>query len=200
MHLFARDASALRAAAERAVSLNPLNADALAQCSIYLVAAGEHERASALIERAVALKPQHPGWYHFTRYSVHYYRGEYEEALREAKQINMPAVPHSNLAAAICAGQLGRETEARLALDALRRIDPELLTPTGARRVWSRWNWDERMLSRQVEGLEKALAITRQAQPSAATEPERSKLPVPQSGTRPPSDARPGPIDMSVAV
>jgi TolB-like protein len=200
VHLFARDATAFRTAAERTVSLNPLNADALALCSIYLLSAGEHERASALIERAVALKPQHPGWYHFTRYSVHYHRGEYEEALREAKLINMPAWPHASMAAVICAGQVGLETEARLALDALRRIDPDLVTPARARRAWSLWNWDERMTARSMEGLEKALALTGAARPSDATDMIRSEAPASSSGTRPPSDAWPGALDMSVAV
>jgi TolB-like protein/cytochrome c-type biogenesis protein CcmH/NrfG len=186
MHLFARDASALRAAVERTVSLNALNADVLAQCSIYLLAAGEHERASALIQRAMALKPQHPGWYHFTSHSVHYDRGEYEDALREARLINMPGVPQANLAAAISAGQLGRETEARLALDALRRIDPNLVTPENARQVWSLWYWDEAVTARRLEGLEKALALTSGAGST--------------TGVRPPSDTRPGVIDMSVIV
>ena len=61
MHGFARDREALKAAIERAVSINPLNADMVALGGIFLSLAGEHDRAAALVRRAVEYKPQHAG-------------------------------------------------------------------------------------------------------------------------------------------
>lgn len=45
--------------------------------------------------------------------------------------------------------------DARPALDALARFDPALLDATAARDVWARWLWNEDLIERLVEGLEK---------------------------------------------
>ena len=71
VHGFARDREAVKGAVERAVSINPLNADMVALASLFLSLAGEHDRAQALVVSATARKPQHAGWYHFPM--CHYY-------------------------------------------------------------------------------------------------------------------------------
>jgi TolB-like protein/tetratricopeptide (TPR) repeat protein len=158
-HHFARDLPGLRVAAARAVSINPLNADLLAFCAIFLAAAGDHERGMELARRAVALKPHHPGWYHFSLFSVHYARGEDEDALREAKLINMPAMALANLNTIAAAGQLGRIGDASIEIDSLRNASPDLLDAPRAREAWAVWNWNRALLDRLVEGLEKALLL-----------------------------------------
>ena len=158
-HQFARDLPGLLAAAARAVSINPLNADLVALSAIFLSGAGEHERAMELARRAVVLKPHHPGWYHFPLFTGHYARGEDEDALRESKLVNMPAMALANLDAIAAAGQLGRVGDASIEIDALRNTFPELLNPARARDAWGVWTWNEALLDRLAEGIEKALAL-----------------------------------------
>jgi hypothetical protein len=161
---FSRDLPGLRGAVERAVDINPLNADLLAFCALLLSCTGDDDEAAmTLVRRSIANKPQHPGWYHFIPFSWHYFRGEYEEALREGRRINMPMLPLSHYSVAAAAGQLGRAVDARLALDGLRAISPALADAAHARQAWSVWMSDPAATERYLEGFEKALALEQQA-------------------------------------
>jgi serine/threonine-protein kinase len=174
--VFAHDLAGLPGAVERAVSINPLNADQVALCAIFLSATGNYDRSTELIHTAILNKPQHPGWYHFPRFAAHFHKREDEEALREVKQVNMPMMPLAHMSAAAAAGQLGRVSDARLALDALRTIDPSLLNPGRARDAWGIWICDHERLDRLVDGFEKAIALT-----------ERDPRSTPSSGAQAPS-------------
>ena len=156
---FSRDLPGMRASIERALAINPLNADHVAFCALLLSAAGDDDQALTLVRRAMTNKPQHPGWYHFITFAGHYRRGAWEDALTEGKRINMPMLPSSHYAVAAAAGQLRRAVDARLAIDALRAISPALVDPSRARQTWAVWSWDERLVQPFVEGFEAALAI-----------------------------------------
>jgi TolB-like protein/Tfp pilus assembly protein PilF len=156
---FSRDLPGLRASIERALAINPLNADHVAFCALLLSAAGDDDQALTLVRRAMTNKPQHPGWYHFITFTGYYRRGAWEEALTEGKRINMPMLPSSHFAVAAAAGQLRRAVDARIALDALRAISPVLVDPSRARQTWAVWSWDERLVQPFVDGFEAALAI-----------------------------------------
>jgi TolB-like protein/Tfp pilus assembly protein PilF len=173
-HMFARDLPALRGAAERAVSINPLNADMLAHCAIFLSGAGDNGRALELIERAAELKPHHQGWYHFPAFNALYLEGRDEEALREAKLVNMPVMPLANLAALAAGGQLGRAADVRPAIDALRETAPRLLNPEQARREWAVWLWNTTLLDRLVDGLQRALVLHNSGATAAPSAPRVS--------------------------
>jgi TolB-like protein/cytochrome c-type biogenesis protein CcmH/NrfG len=157
-HLFARDGAGLHLAVDRAVELNPLNAVALTMCAQYLSAAGDHERAVALAERALLLKPQRPGWLHMPAFGYHFVRANYEEALREAKAINLPKFAIGAIAEASAAGMLGKVEEARTALRAIEEHNPHCLDPDRAREALGKWVWDESYLDALIEGFRKALA------------------------------------------
>ncbi len=159
MYGFARDREALKAAIERSVAINPLNADMVALGAIFLSVAGEHDRAAALSRQAKARKPQHPGWYVFPLFNYHFARGEYEEALRENRSVNMPRMPLSQLAAAAVSGHLGRVAEASAAFTALRAINPALTEPEGAKALWSLWLWDEGFIEKLLEGFKRATTL-----------------------------------------
>jgi len=172
---FERDQVGLHAAAERAMAVNPLSVETVAFVGIFLAGAGEYDRAAELVERALTLSPQHPGWYNFVLFDRAFARGDYEEALVHAKRINMPLFPWSHLSSAAAAGHLGRAAEARAALDALARIQPALLDPERMRREWSPWFWDTGMFERLLQGVEKARAMSTAAPtPISAVEREAS--------------------------
>ena len=62
---YRKDLAGFRDAAERALDLNDGHADVLAEIGHCFAFIGEEERAIALLDRAIALSPVHPGWYHF---------------------------------------------------------------------------------------------------------------------------------------
>jgi TolB-like protein len=172
---FERDQGALHAAAERALAINPLNVQALAFAGIYLSGAGEYDRAAGLVERALTLSPQHPGWYYFVLFNRAFARGDYEDALVQAKRINMPLFPWPHLSSAAAAGQLGKAAEAKVALDALGRTHPALLNPERMKQEWGLWFWDADIFERLMQGVEKARAfLTSPAKPVSAVERDTS--------------------------
>ena len=76
--------------ADRAIALNPNHSSTLAQLGNDMVWAGELERGTALLEKAIVLNPKHPDWYYLALGAAHYYRSEYDEALALQQKINMP--------------------------------------------------------------------------------------------------------------
>ena len=173
---FSRDLPGMRAAIQRAMDINPLNADHMAFCALLLSAACDDETALPLVQRSMTNKPQHPGWYHFVTFNAYYRRGAWEDALAESKRINMPLLPTSHYAVAAAAGRLGRAVDARLALEALRRLSPALADTSTARRAWGVWSWSAETVDPFIEGLEAALAIEKSkvASRSPASRPASS--------------------------
>jgi TolB-like protein/class 3 adenylate cyclase len=88
MHLFVswddeRDHHKAVAAARTAVSLNPNDADSLADLAEVLVFFGEPGEALAVIERAKRRNPNFPGWYHRVAGYGYLLTGQYEQAVEE---------------------------------------------------------------------------------------------------------------------
>jgi TolB-like protein/Tfp pilus assembly protein PilF len=156
---YARDHAAVRAAVDRAIRVNPLNADGLAHGGLHLAGAGDYDRALELTRRAIELKPHHPGWYHLATWCAHFAKGDYAEALREAKQISNSQIPLGAVGAAAAAGFLNRPTDARPPIDALRADAPALLDPKAAREAWSMRLLDETLLNQIEEGFRHALQM-----------------------------------------
>jgi len=187
VHTFGRDRAALRVAVERAIALNPLNADTVGLCALFLSCAGDDDRAMELFARAARLKPQHPGWYHFPPFTTHYKRREYTEALAEAKRINLPQLPTVHISAAAAAARVGSVQEAQAAVEALRRIDARFLEPEAAREAVALWIWDQGYVQDLIDGLAEAIALT--GGPSGGEDRDPRGVPASRVGS---GDARPG--------
>ncbi|HEY5610461.1 MAG TPA: hypothetical protein VIL97_04590 [Thermoanaerobaculia bacterium] len=155
---FARDLPAFRSAADRTITLNPLNASALALLAMRIAYSGEWERGMALMQEAMELNSQHPGWYHFVAFHDHYRKSEYEESLEAAKRINMPESLWTHAVTAACCGRLGRRDEGRVALENLKRFFPDY--PDGVRAVMDRWVLDSNVVDLLMEGLVAAEELT----------------------------------------
>ncbi|HWI20682.1 MAG TPA: protein kinase, partial [Vicinamibacterales bacterium] len=167
-HRYARDHAAVRAAVDRAIRVNPLNADGLAHGGLHLAGAGDYDRALELTSRAIELKPHHPGWYHLTTWCSCFAKGDYAEALREAKQISNSQIPLAAVGAAAAAGMLNRPADARPAIDALRADAPALLDPRTTREAWSMRLLDDTLLDRIEEGFRRALQMVDSARPPSS--------------------------------
>jgi adenylate cyclase len=156
---FARDRDAFMHAVDRVLTLNPRNANGLALMGILLVHAGEYDRGTALAARAMAINPDHPGWYHFAACNRDYALGDDEGALRTVKRINMPQHLWVHVQVASAAGQLGRWTEAVSATDAVLALSPRFADEAAVREQVSRWKWQEADAERTLDGFRKAMAL-----------------------------------------
>ena len=115
---------------------------------------GRWERGIPMVRKAIALLPDHPGYWHSWLSFNHYRKHEYEEALAEALKFNMPGLfwSHANLAWNY--GQLGRKAEAAGAVRELLK-----LSPTFPEKAWDelrKLNVSPELARHIVEGLRKA--------------------------------------------
>ena len=140
---------------DRAIALNPNDATVLAAAATFLYGPGKWERAIALVRKAIALNPNHQGWYHFPLSADHYRKGEYEQALAEAQKINAPGFYWMHMFLAAIYGQMGRQKEARAAVNTLIELYPGFTTET-ARGEFRKLNYEDNVTDQFIDGLRKA--------------------------------------------
>jgi TolB-like protein len=124
VHFFHKDLNAFFFEAEKALALNPNNTDVVAALGVRFVYAGKRDRGVALMKKAMALNPSHPGWYWFPIVYDHYWNLDYEKSLEAARRIDMPGFFYSHLTLAMNFGQLGQRNRAQTAVSELRRLNP----------------------------------------------------------------------------
>jgi TolB-like protein len=154
---FQHDLSAFRLAAERAMSLNPLDGSTVAYMGILVAYSGDWERGVAIADRAMSLNPHPPGWYRFAAFYNCYRKGEDADALDIAERLRMgmPAYYYSYLALAVAHAQLGHVDAARAAAREIVTLVPDFVTTIHHKMAqWQHWNPDLR--ARIVDGLRKA--------------------------------------------
>lgn len=125
VHFFRQEVGPFRAAAERAIALNPRDSDATAMIGIMTAYTGDWKRGRELAARARAINPNHPGWYLFGDIFEEYLLGNYGEALALAERVNLPGYFADPYCRAIAHARLGNEEEAAKALDDFLALWPE---------------------------------------------------------------------------
>ena len=153
-HFHRAELDEFRAAAARAIALNPNHADMLADVGVRLCCVGEWDRGMELAEKAIFLSPTHPGWFHGAPTLDHYNKGKFEDALAEAKQVQTAGLSWNFVLVAMCCGQLGREEEARAACGKLVELVPDF-----GENAWfylSAWNFPLSFANKIADGLRKA--------------------------------------------
>ena len=113
-----------RISAKRCLELNPGKSDALADIGFSYCLLGDWDEGLELLERAIALSPVHPGWFHMPFASRYILDGDYENAIIETRKVPMPGFPwyHAITACAYALG--GNEEMARRELGALTEVNP----------------------------------------------------------------------------
>jgi len=122
---------------ERALTLNPNNSDALANCAWPLMFEGRHEEALARLERAMRLNPFHPDWYLWGLGMARYLEGDFHEACRVLRRMARPNEQSKALEIAALM-RCGETDKARAEAGALADIAPHsrvraLIAPLGFR-------------------------------------------------------------------
>jgi len=150
---FRKEFEAFRAAADRAIELNPLNGPTVAGLGGMMAYAGDWEYGCAQAERAARLNPRHPGGYWFPLFYNAYRQGDYRGALSVALKINLPEFFATHEALSIAYGQLGEREAAGKALRELLRLQPDYARTV--RRELGKW-FDHDLVEHQIDGLRKA--------------------------------------------
>ncbi len=150
---YRKEIQAFRTAAERALALNPMDGCTIAHLGSFIAYAGEWERGCALVEKALQLNPNHPGWYWFTPFFNAYRKGDYHGALSFALKINLRGLYSTHMALAVAYGQLGQRDEAGKAVQELLKLRPnvaELARPALGMR------FEPELVEHLIDGLRKA--------------------------------------------
>jgi TolB-like protein/Tfp pilus assembly protein PilF len=150
---YRREIQAFRTAAERAIALNPMDGCNIAQLGAYIAYAGEWERGCALVDQALQLNPNHPGWYWFPLFFNAYRKRDYQGALNFALKINLPGLHSTHIVLAAVYGQLGQREEASKALQELLKLMPKIASIA---RPALGMRFDPEMVEHLIDGLRKA--------------------------------------------
>jgi TolB-like protein/tRNA A-37 threonylcarbamoyl transferase component Bud32 len=150
---FRRELQGFQSAAQRAITLNPMDGFNLAYLGMLTAYAGDWERGCALTERARGLNPHHPGWYWFAPLFDAYRKGDYRGALDFALKVNMPGFWRTQAALAAIYAQLGELEPARSAVRDLLAIRSDFAAV--ARAELGKW-WQPELVEQMIEGLRKA--------------------------------------------
>ena len=111
VHLWRKEHDASISAYERALALNPNDADLMSDMADALVFSGRSEDAVALLRRAMQLNPFYPDDYLWNLAGAHYDLQDYEKAIDAVLKMNNRTEGRRVLAASYA--QLGRMEEAR---------------------------------------------------------------------------------------
>jgi TolB-like protein/class 3 adenylate cyclase len=153
-HFFRHELDGFFAEAERAIALNPNNAVILARLGERLNLVGD-PRGILLVRKAMKLDPFHPTWFNFPIAADHFDKGEYEAALTAARKINIRGAFWPQIYLATIYGALGRQSEARSAVEELLRVYPGF-TIEKYREENKKYNVSDESTGRWVEALRKA--------------------------------------------
>jgi TolB-like protein/pimeloyl-ACP methyl ester carboxylesterase/predicted Ser/Thr protein kinase len=150
---FQKELQGFRNAAERAVALNPMDANALAFVGELFTYVGDSERGLALASRAKEINPNHPGWFWYADFFHAYRQGDYRGALDLILKTNLPGHWGMHAGIAAVAGQLGDYETAGKAVRDLLKLRPDY----GATVHNSLAKWfDPELCEQLLDGLRKA--------------------------------------------
>jgi TolB-like protein/Tfp pilus assembly protein PilF len=152
-HFFRREFPASRTAAERAVSLNPMDGATAAFMGLLIAYSGEWERGCELAEKGLRLNPNLPGMYNYTAWHDAYRKEDYQRALDLALKLNTPDSFYQHAVLAMCYAQLGEMDAARRSIQDMLAIKPDY--GQVARQLHGKWIQPD-LVEKLVEGLRKA--------------------------------------------
>jgi adenylate cyclase len=110
---------------DKTLALNPNAANTVAATALHLGMVGEWAYSIQLMSKAMRLNPHHPGWYHIVPFMDHYRQRDYDSALKDAHRFTTPLYFWDPLIRAAVLGKLGRQLEAKEAVDSLMSLVPD---------------------------------------------------------------------------
>ena len=150
-HLYKKEHDEALAAYERALQLNPNDADLLAEMGDCLVYVRQAERAVTLLERAIRLNPYHPDSYLWYLGDAYFHLGEYEKTIQTLRRMRDNSEGHRLLAASHAL--LGQSDEAERHARAVMEVHPNFTVEHWRKVPPNKYPEDLEVF---VEGLRKA--------------------------------------------
>lgn len=112
------------AACERALALNPNDADVWTDHGYFLNFAGRHEDALKSLAHAMTLNPHYLEWWLMQRGQLHFDARHYEEAMADLTSLQIMASSFVEIYLAAACAALDRKSDAAAAVDRLLRFAP----------------------------------------------------------------------------
>ena len=135
--------------------MNSDNPPILAELGLELGYTGRWDKGLKLVNRAIGLDRNPPGWYYFGAFFDHYRKGEYEAALAEAQKVNMSDYVWAQALLAAAYGQLGRVEDAKPYVKRILELNPDFEATVRDKR-WKWFRFRELLLDQFTDGLRKA--------------------------------------------
>ena len=158
VYYYRGDMEAFRRTGADARRLNPNNPEIMADFGNKLVAMGAYDEGAALIRKAVALNPAHPGWYNIGLVLDAYRRHALDEALTAADRMNLPLHYRSWMFFSMIYGEMGEKAKAMAAVEELLKLQPDFAL--NVRSDMKKWGYRPELIEQCIDGLKKAgLAI-----------------------------------------
>lgn len=142
------------AAGQKALRLNPNYPDMLADLGTCTAFMGGWDKGLLLLERALDLSPNPPGWYRVVLILNHYRLDNFQAALGEVRQMGDSLWERKGLLELMILGQLGAEADARRLRE---KIQADLPYYTGfIKQSFDVWHLPNDLQGKMLEGWQKA--------------------------------------------
>jgi adenylate cyclase len=142
------------AAAEQGLALNPNNTQLRASYGARLCLRGEWQRGLAMLREAFAMNPSLSDAYRYILALDRYRSGDYDDALLEISQVNLPNDVFTQVLLAMVNGARGDKPAAQQAVQRIRAMAPDF----SARAIEGLHanNFDEAIIDDIAQGLARA--------------------------------------------
>jgi tetratricopeptide (TPR) repeat protein len=135
---------------EKALELNPLNSETIANAAWNYGEMGDWERSKKLGLRAIEINPSHPRWYRGMLFGYYYQAGDYENALLHVLEYYQEDVLLSLVALAVSYAGLLRIDEANEVARQIERRFPKFVkNPDEELRAWG---FEDKFIEKLVIG------------------------------------------------
>jgi Tfp pilus assembly protein PilF len=143
-----------KALADKALAVNPNNAEVVGDIGNFSYYSGDWERGKALVARMMALNPRYPSWAHFVFFLDHFRKAEYPEALSEVLKINLPQHCMIQWSVAAAYGKVGELAKGKATLDRIAAFDSPC--PEDPRDPFQKRRLPQELVESVIDGLQKA--------------------------------------------
>lgn len=155
-YFFTKQLDQFRRETDQALALAPYDAEIAATLACMISSSGDRDRGVALAAKAYELNADAAtGWYHSTVYTADYLKGDYDRALRMAKQNQDAEMFYSSIEIIPIFGQLGMKQEA---LEAWKKLQAQLsdVSAKTFEEWWRLWNIPEADIAKLMDGVHKS--------------------------------------------